>query len=249
MTEQITLTISLDAESLKRTANMLQNMAINMEPITHGIGNTVISPDSDLDTTGMAIESKISANNGGTMQPITSDLDKPLAPLKLNAKSASIPLPPGIVELDSAKRPWDERINTEEKTKKADGVWKLKRKIHTKHPGLVEKVYAELDAVPTVDNSSATLNPAEVFGNVQPVTPVAAVVPVTPVTTAQPVVTFQEFISKTTERQMAKPDFVDKLEEILSNNNVTIPDLMEDTNASILQTVNNELEAIWITLT
>lgn len=105
------------------------------------------------------------------------------------AVEPSVPLgdntPAPVGELDSAGFPWDERICSSGKTKKADGTWVARRGVDK---AIIENVKAEFLAIAAVTPAVAAVDPgadaaqaAAVFGG-----QAAPVNNVTPITDAQP---------------------------------------------------------------
>ena len=163
MKESISFTIPLDPLTLKHTANMLNDLAVEIEnPVTLKDHEHKAPPETPA-ATNTTLDG--AANMG-------SETTTPPAPPE---KPAATNTPPPGVDLDSAGLPWDGRIHSAGKTKLVNGgTWKKIRKID---PALVEQVEAELRAAMAAATPPADIPPPTPPADIPPPTPPADIPP------------------------------------------------------------------------
>jgi len=132
----ISLTIPYEKEVLKHTGEMLLAMAgetICTKPAYMKGSDELQAGKSEVDPT--------QAFNDDTPEEMSDRIDEAVA---------------AEAEVDVDGRPWDERIDSIAKSKKADGRWKLRRNIDK---ALVDKVLAEYAAPAPPEQSTAAPSP------------------------------------------------------------------------------------------
>lgn len=88
---------------------------------------------------------RLSVNTAGNLPAVTNTVPSTLPTVQTAAGATAVASAPkgatAITELDGAGVPWDERIHSSGKTKKADGTWTMKKKLPE---GLHQQITQEL---------------------------------------------------------------------------------------------------------
>lgn len=253
--ETISLTVPLYKGPLRRAAAMLNGLADDVETAGsapyEGFVDKVV--ETVATSAGVAVEDlrkplddtltaeEVAEGGAQLLADASKPAEEAVDPAVVFGAATEPVAPPADtgVELDGLGLPWDERINTDTRTKlKSDDSWKLKRNVD---PELVEQVRAELKAAMghgmTTDEAATLEAPAA--------TEETVVSPVPPAETAE-VTTFPELVKYITGKCNAGVVQPQQIENVLAKYKIASLPLVA-ARPDLVPAIHADLVMLWPT--